>query len=161
MAFQLVVIHERISFWARHLRPRLADSSTRVIETRSRNDLESALHAGRGACPILVIDLGRRPGAGLDDLDRALAVAPGTMTLVLDPAAQSAVALLARELGATHVVSGSVTPPAVHQLLTRWLPLARQRADVVGWEGAAAGPSEPEPWNWLAPYLSETASAAH
>ena len=39
-----------------------------MIETRSTADLESAL--ARAACPIVVIDLGRRPRAGLEELRR-------------------------------------------------------------------------------------------
>jgi hypothetical protein len=146
-----LIIHERLGSWARHLRPRLAVWPVRVIETRSTADLESALE--RAACPIVVIDLGRRPRAGLEELDRAVGKAPLALTLVLDPGAHEGVATLARELGATHVYSGVVTPPAVAGLLARWIPLAQRRTEGDGWSGAWKSEPEPEPWNWLAPYL--------
>src|SRR5262249_19532503 len=63
-----VVIHERLGFWARHLRPRLVAWPIRWHETRSTADLEAAL-AGL-TCPVVLIDLGR-PRAALEDLDRA------------------------------------------------------------------------------------------
>ncbi|MCA1686016.1 MAG: hypothetical protein LC745_08540, partial [Planctomycetia bacterium] len=93
MATQLLVIHERIGTWARHLRPRLAVGPVRVVETRSAADLEAAL-AG-SACPVVVIDLGRRPPAALDELGRAVGVAPGALVLALDPETSEGVALLA------------------------------------------------------------------
>jgi hypothetical protein len=160
LASQVLVIHERLGFWARHLRPRLADSPVRVVETRSRGDLETALTSGSGACPVVLIDLASRPKAALEDLDRALAAAPDALALVLDPEAHEGVALLARELGATHVISGPATPPAMIRLLNRWLPLARQRAEAAGWSGSAPESPLPEPWNWLAPYLTDTVAAA-
>ena len=157
MASQLLVIHERITNWARQIRPRLVGDPVRVVETRSASDLEAAL-AG-SACPVVLLDLGRRPRAALDDLDRALRVAPDALVLVLDPESYDGAALLARELGATHVVSGPATPPAVAGLLGRWLPLARRRAESAGWSGSAPEPPEPEPWNWLTPLLNGTAEA--
>lgn len=151
MASQVLMIHERNGTWARQLRPRLGEAAVRVVETRSADDLEASL-AG-AACPLVVLDLGRRPRAALDDLDRALSAAPEALVLVLDPESYDGAALLARELGATHVVSGPATPPAVVGLLRRWLPLARRRADASGWSPAAPEPPEPEPWNWLTPLL--------
>ena len=157
MASQLLVIHERICHWARLLRPRLVGPALRITETRSAADLEAALASV--ACPIVVIDLARRPRAGLDELDRALRVAPDALVLVLDPEAHEGVSLLAQELGATHVISGVATPPAVARLLARWLPLARRRTEAAGWSGTAPEPIEPEPWNWLTPLLNGTIEA--
>ncbi len=149
----MLVIHERLGTWARHVRPRLAGGSpVRVVESRSPADLAAAV-AG-AACPVVLIDLGRRPRAALDDLDRALALAPDALVLVLDPEAHAGAALLARELGATHVLSGPATPPAVAALVGRWLPLARRRAEAAGWSVSPPDPPEPEPWNWLTPLLN-------
>jgi hypothetical protein len=151
----LLVIHERIGHWARHLRPRLADRPVRLAETRSTADLEAALVAAGVACPVVVIDLSRRVRNGLEDLGRALQLAPEALALVLDPLGHDGVALLAREIGATHVITGPTTPPTVVGLLNRWLPLAQRRGELSGWTGPAAGPPEPEPepWHWLAPLL--------
>jgi len=149
LAGPVLVVHERIGTWARRLRPRLVAWPLRLVETRSGPDLQAAV-AG-AACPLVLIDLAGRPGPGLDALDRALRVAPDALSLVLDPEAHPGVPLLAWELGATHVVAGPVTPPAVAGLLARWLPLARRRAEAAGW---SATPPEPEPWNWLTPLLN-------
>ena len=146
-----LVIHERLGYWARHLRPRLLGWPARWVQSRSADDLESAL-AG-AACPIVVLDLTRRVRAGLEDLDRAVQRAPNAMVLVLDPEAHEGVALLARELGATHVISGVATPPDVADLLARWLPLAQRQAESEGWSNAPPPVPEPEPWNWLTPLL--------
>ncbi len=75
------------------------------------------------------------------------------MALVLDGEGHEGVETLARELGASHVFSGSFTPPAVAQLLERWIPIAQHRAEQDGWSSASKPEPEPEPWNWLAPYL--------
>jgi hypothetical protein len=63
---------------------------------------------------------------------------------VLDSKGHPDVAGLARELGATLVLSGYVPPPRVADLLARWVPIARRRAEVDGW----AVPHEPEPEPW-------------
>ncbi len=152
-----LVLHERLGYWARHLRPLLLGWPIRWVESRSATDLESAL-AG-AACPIVVLDLARRPRAGLEDLDRAVQAAPKAMVLVVDPESHEGVALLARELGATHVISGVATPPTVAALLERWLPLALRRTEREGWSRAPRPEPEPEPWNWLAPYLGERSAA--
>ncbi len=151
LASLTLVIHERRGIWARHLRPRLSTWPVRWVETRSSADLDAAL-AG-AVCPIVVLDLARRVRAGLEDLDRAMQRAPGAMVLVLDPEAHEGVAVLVRELGATHVISGVATPPAVADLLARWLPLAQRQAEGEGWSSAPPPVPEPEPWNWLAPLL--------
>lgn len=146
-----LIIHERLGNWARQLRPRLSAWPIRVVESRSTADLEGAL-AGT-AFPIVVIDLSRRPRAGLEDLDRALRASPRALALVLDPGEHEGVAPLAREIGATLVLSGVATPPAVARLIARWIPLALRRAEADGWSIARKPEPEPEPWNWLAPHL--------
>jgi hypothetical protein len=152
LASLVVVIHERQGNWARHLRPRFLAWPIRWVESRSSADLEAAL-AGL-ACPVVLIDLGRRVRAGLEDLDRARQAAPGALLLVLDPERHEGAATLARELGATHVFTGLVTPPEVARLLARWLPLAQRLDEQAGWTSAPAPGPEPEPWNWLAPLLA-------
>jgi DNA-binding NtrC family response regulator len=154
LASQVLVIHERIGVWARQLRPRLSDRPVRVIETRSSADLEAAIAGAGVVCPVVLLDLARRVRAGLDDLQRVTAAAPEALVLVLDPQAHEGVALLARESGAMHVMSGPATPPEVEGLLARWLGLAQRRGELDGWASAAAGPAEPEPWRWLAPLFS-------
>ena len=149
MSGSLLVVHERIGVWSRQLKARLGDRPVRLVESRSGADLEAAL-AG-AAVPVVLIDLGRRVRSGLDDLQRGLAVSPDALALVLDPLAHEGVAWLAREAGATHVITGPVTPPAVATLLARWLILAARRAGSCGWTGPAL--AEPEPWNWLNPIL--------
>jgi CheY-like chemotaxis protein len=156
----VVVIHERLGTWARHLRPRFLAWPIRWVETRSTADLEAALTGL--ACPVVVIDLGRRVRAGLEDLDRAAQAAPNALFLVFDSEAHEGVAVLARELGATHVFSGPVTPPEVARLLARWLPLAQRLAESDGWSSTREPRPAAEPWNWLAPLLADrTGSAAH
>jgi hypothetical protein len=149
----VVVIHERQGIWARHLRPRLLAWPIRWAETRSTADLDAALSGM--ASPVVVIELGRRVRAALEDLDRAAQAAPNALILVLDPQAHAGVATLARELGATHVFSGPVTPPEVATLIARWLPLAMRQAEGDGWSAARPPDPEPEPWNWLAPLLAD------
>jgi len=135
-----LVIHERIGTWARQLRPRVVSWPVRLVETRSRADLEGALD--RAACPLVLIDLSGRACDILEDLDAAARAAPDALILALDPSPTPGVAALARELGATHVLNGPVVPPRVVALLARWLPLARRRAEADGWA------AEPEPELW-------------
>jgi ActR/RegA family two-component response regulator len=150
----VLVIHERQAQWARQLRPRLASWRVRIVETRTAADLETAL---RGlACPIVVIDLGQRPLAGLEALDRVVRVAPDALILVLDPAANQEVAVVARALGATHVLEGHALPPAIVSLLERWLPLAQQHAIDSGWSRAPDSPQFAEPWAVLASVLGNS-----
>jgi hypothetical protein len=156
----VLVIHERLGVWARQLRPRLADGSVRVVESRSPDDLARVLLDGSGVCPIVLIDLTRRIRAGLEDLDLARRSAPDALILILDPELIDGVALLARELGATDVLSGPATPPQVLRIVTRWLPLSRLRAESSGWASTAGEPPEPEPWNWLTPYFKAIAAGA-
>src|SRR5260370_41604870 len=78
-----LIVHERIGTWARQLRPRAAGWGARLIESRSKTDLRAALFGA--ACPIVIVDLGDRPRARLDDLDHALTLAPAALAVVLDP----------------------------------------------------------------------------
>lgn len=145
----VLAIHERIGNWSRHLRPRLVGWPLRLVETRSGNDLEQTL---RGTvCPLVLIDVDRRPGPALEDLDRALTVAPDALALVLNPHALDGVTGLARELGATLGLDGPTPPPAVAGWLARWIPLAQKRSETAG--RALSAPTPAEPWGWLAPYL--------
>ena len=158
MASPVLIIHERLGIWARHMRPRFVEASARMVETRSTDDLVSALERAKRPFPVVLIDLAGRIRAGLDDLASALEIEPDSLVLVLDPASAAGVAALARELGATHVISGSVTPPVVYRVLSRWLTLASRRAESAGWTPVPPKAPEPEPWNWLNPLLeAETA----
>lgn len=159
MATSAVIVHERLGTWFRQLRPRLLSWPIRWMETRSSSDLRSAL-AGL-SCPIVVIDLASRPRAALEDLDLTHQAAPNALVLVLDPCALKGVSILARELGATHVIQGTATPPEVVRLLARWLPLAERRTEDDGWSRIARRRNEPEPWNWLNPLLAEDLESAH
>lgn len=126
-----LIIHERRSTWAAQVRFRMLDCPVRIVETRSTNELLAA--CTRSACPILVFDLADRPVPALADLERAMLVAPNNLSLVLDPSGHRENALVAHELGATHVLSGRITPPAVSNHLRRWLPVATRRAVSDGW----------------------------
>ncbi len=131
MDLPLLIIHERLGRWARLLRPRFGGGAARWAETRSRADLAGA--CGRSVAPVAVVDLGDRAGRMLGDLEAALAVAPGMLTVVLDPGDDREVAVVARELGATLVLGGVVVPPVVERIVGRWLPLAQGRAARDGW----------------------------
>lgn len=149
-----VILHERIGNWHRQLRPRLHDRGASWIETRSAADLEKAL-AGR-SCPIVVVDLAAQVLEGLDHVELARSLAPGGLILVIDPDGRAEVCQLALELGATYVVSGSVPPPEVASLVSRWIELASRREEREGWGRSDNPENLPEPWNWLAPYLKNT-----
>jgi hypothetical protein len=146
-----VILHERLGNWNRQLRPRLQDRPIRWFETRSRADLGSLLTGL--ACPVVLIDLGRHPAEGLQDLVEVLDRAPDARVLVLDPEAHDHVADVARELGATHVASGSVPPPFVARLLARWIDLAQRHIERDGWSRTSFPKTETEPWAWLADFL--------
>ena len=126
-----LVIHERLGYWARHLKPRLVGWPIAWVSTRSTADLEAALRST--ACPIVVIDVGDRPRAATEDLDRAMGTAPQALILVLDPRAHDGFAAVALELGASHVMTGGVVPPAVSDLLALWVRLAQTRNEAEGW----------------------------
>ncbi len=131
MTRMVVILHERLGTWSTQLRPRVQGRPVHWIETRSATDLEKAL-LGR-ACPVVLIDLKRNVLEGLSDLDRMMRLFPGTRVLVLDPETHDGVAEVARELGATHVISGFVPPPEVAYLIDRWITLAERQTDRAGW----------------------------
>jgi len=146
-----VILHERLGNWVRQLRPRLHDQPIRWFETRSQADLDAVLTGL--ASPVVLIDLGQRGAAGLNDLDLVFRRASDAWVLVLDPEANDGVAGLARELGATYAVSGFVPPPVVADLLTRWVALAARRIERDGWSRTSFPETETEPWSWLADLL--------
>jgi len=145
-----VILHERLGTWSAQLRPRVQGRPVHWIETRSATDLEKALLGL--ACPVVLIDLQRNVPEGLGDLDRLLRLVPGARALVLDPEALDGVAKLARELGATHVISGFVPPPEVACLIDRWISLAELQSDGAGWSRRmpADMPQDPEEWLQIA-----------
>ena len=78
--------------------------------------------------------------------------------LVLDPERQEGVAALARELGATHVISGFVTPPEVAVLIDRWITLAEGKTALPAGRVRCWPPRPPTPRNG---FRSPTAMGAN
>jgi hypothetical protein len=148
-----VILHERLGQWNRQLRPRLHDQRIRWFETRSRADLDNLLIGL--SCPVVLIDLGQQPATGLHDLMCVLERAPDARILVLDPEFHSEAVGLARELGATHVASGYVSPSFVASLMARWIELAQRGMDRDGWSRASLADAATEPWAWLADVLGD------
>ena len=97
---------------------------------------------------MVLIDLQRNLEQGLDDLDRMMGLVPGAVILVLDLEAHEGVGELARELGATHVISEFVPPPVVAALIDRWIALSGHRAESSGWSQppVAAMPLDIDEW---------------
>jgi hypothetical protein len=126
-----VILHERLGNWARQLRPRLHDLAIRLIETRSRSDLDRILTGL--ACPVVLIDPGKHIASSLLDIALVLNRAPDAFVLVHNPESNPDLALFARELGAVYVLSGFVPPPLVAGLLARWISLARHQIEHDGW----------------------------
>jgi hypothetical protein len=108
----------------------------RWFETRSGADLDAVLLGI--SCPVVLIDLRNHAADGLSDLDRVLRLCPAARVLVLDPEAHEGVRELARELGATHVISGFVPPPEVARLIDRWITLAAAQTSREGWSRTLA-----------------------
>jgi hypothetical protein len=129
------------------MRPRLREQPVRWFESRSPGDLEGFVSGL--ACPLVVIEVGRDHATALEGLGRIRLDAPGARILVLDPEAVEGFALLARELGATHVFSGFVPPPVVAELLFRWVTLSCRDLERAGWSRATPPDSQAEPWSWL------------
>ena len=148
-----VVLHERLGGWYRQLRPRLTGSSVRWLESRSLADLEEIL--GGLAFPIVLIDLTRQHIDGLTTLELVQDRAPGARTLVLKPDGDDETSGLARELGATHVFSGFAPPPAVAELIARWIAMARHQVESSGWSRRTFPETTADPWDWLSSYLGE------
>jgi hypothetical protein len=138
---QLVVCSERRGYWASQLRARLWDRPATWREARGTADLISA--ASGWPCPIVVLDLGTNPEAGLDRLGSLSAYCPDALILALDPGGLPEVERTARVLGASIVWSGFAPPPAVASLVSRWIALARQRTSRAG--RAALPEPEAEP----------------
>lgn len=130
-----LIIHERLANWGRQLRPRTGGWAVHVIETRSREDLLIAV--AQAACPLIVIDLGDRPRAALEDLAIAHRVAPNALSLVIASPRYPEIGDFAREWGASQVLRGAATPPEVLELLRRWYALAQMRTDADGWSSRA------------------------
>lgn len=141
---QVMVVHERRGTWARQLRARLRDPGLRWLESRSTADLLAAV---RGAPrPIVVYEVGRRAEEGLEGLLRLTLAADDPLVLLLDPESRPDVLALGRELGASVVRAGVVTPPEVEALLRRWLGLVGHRAAREGWRpGDDPGGPDPRP----------------
>ena len=147
MSRPCIVLHERRGVWAGQLRPRLSSCAVRWLESRSRADLIAGV--GASSCPIVVLNLGSRLRANLEDLFQAARAAPNGLFLVLDAEARPGVTTLARELGATHIWSGVAPPPAVADWLRGWIDLAQRRILVDPQHDAPSQEPEPQPWAFL------------
>ncbi len=140
-----LILHERIGRWARQLWPRSREWGVRLVESRSRVDLESAVC--QSACPIVVVDFRDRINLPLEDLLIARLMAPSSLILALVPSSDPAIGSTAIEAGATMSLPDSATPPEVLSLLQRWIELARERSEVDGWAWDRV--PELEPWESL------------
>ena len=148
-----VILHERLGNWVRQLRPRLHDQPVRWFETRSRADLAGVLTGL--ACPVVLIDLGRQPAAGLVDLDLVLRRASDARVLVLDPESHDEVAALARELGATHVAFGFRAAARGGRSDGTLDCSAQRHIERAGWSRTSFSESESSEWGWLTAYLKD------
>jgi hypothetical protein len=142
-----IILHERLGYWAGQLRARLHDRSVRWYETRSIEDLDRALMGL--ACPLILIDLAKLPVEGLIALDTIVARVPAGLSLILNPLDFIEVQETARDLGATHVISGYVPPPVVASILDRWITLAEQRIQLAGWSRTVVTESPFDSNFWL------------
>ncbi len=152
-----VILHERRGYWARQLRPRLQDLPVRWFETRSTADLAGAIDGL--IAPVVVIVLGNDPTRPLEDLAEIVAREPSVRVLVIDPDAREGVKELARELGATHVVSSFVPPPEVAGLIARWVKLAAVEADRGGWSRPLPVDPARHPREWIESLVAEAENA--
>lgn len=153
----VVVLHERLGTWARQLRPRLHDLPIRWFETRSAFDLAEALDGP--ASPVVLIDLGADPAAPLEDLVQVASGSSSTRILVLDSEGREGVKELARELGATHVVSGFAPPPEVAELVARWVALAAAETGRDGWSRPLPVDPAKHPMEWIEGLIAAAAVA--
>jgi hypothetical protein len=153
-----VILHGRLGEWFRQLRPRLREQPVRWLESRSFEDLRLLLDGL--AAPLVLIDTGREPASALKALGLVTLTVPGARILVLAPAMVEGYPVLSRELGATHLFSGFVPPPAVANLLARWIVLARRDMEQSGWSRTTFPETETDPWSWFSDYLDESGQPA-
>jgi hypothetical protein len=152
-----VILHERRGSWARQLRPRLQGLPVRWFETRSAADLAGAIDGL--AAPVVVIDLGKDPAGPLEDLVGLVARDSSARVLVIDAEARDGVKALARELGATHVVSGFAAPPEVAELIARWVMLAAVEIERAGWSRPLPVDPAKHPMEWIEGLIAEAGNA--
>jgi CheY-like chemotaxis protein len=157
LAHVAVIVHERLGNWARQLRSRLHNLPVRWYETRTAADLDRVLTGL--ARPVVLLDLANRRTAGLQDLALILHKASDARVLVLDADALDEVRSLARELGATHVLSGFAPPPLIAEVMARWVALAHGRIEREGWYRRPDPDPTTEPWSFLSEYLGDPKSA--
>lgn len=137
-----LILYERRSRWARHLRPLSARLGVRIVETRSA--VEAARAASGSACPVVLVE-DADPADALEVIDSVRLASPGALILAVGPAGDFARA--ARECGATRAVPPDVIPPRVVGVIAPWVEIARARAATLGW--AADRRPEAEPWEAL------------
>ena len=64
----------------------------------------------------------------------------------------------ARELGATQVLSGPVTPIQVLDVMTRWLSLAQERVKLSELSLSESEPSGTDPLGWLESHIQRVSA---
>jgi hypothetical protein len=145
-----LVIHERLATWTRQLRPHAAAGwPVRLVETRSARELIDAVSTSQ-APAVLVVGLGDDPAGELLAVANALAAAPETLSLVLDPiGGRPGVIDLAREIGATAAWGPEALPPQVVRMVRRLIDLAATRQSAIGWFVPAPNPAPDDLDAWL------------
>ncbi len=131
----------------------MREAPIRWFETRSTADLLGAI---RGlTAPIVLIDLGEEPYGPLEDLVEVVGRAASARVLVIDSKERAEVRDSARELGATHLISGFVPPPEVAALLLRWVGLAGEETDREGWSRPLPADPSRNPLEWIDGLIAE------
>lgn len=117
----LLVVRDSSGWWVDHLAPRLADVPIRVELMAGWGDAD-------GEPPAFgLFVLGENLTIGLESLDRFARLRPCPCILALDPLRLPGLPGLARELGATRIISGPVPPPLVATIFRDWAALRRRR----------------------------------
>ena len=121
---RLLVVHEHSPAWSRQLKARLAGKPIRWRETRTAVEVETALVGSAAA--IVVVDLGKRPSAGLEAIAKASGSDAAPLVLALEPNDRSLVADLAEELGSDPCFSRPNHPARSRRLDRQALAAARR-----------------------------------
>ena len=78
---------------------------------------------------------------------------------MLDSEGREGIKELARELGATQVVSGFAPPPEVAELVARWVALAATETECGGWSRPFPVDPAKHPMEWIDGLIVEAADA--
>ena len=112
-----VIVHESGRRWVEHVRARLHGQPVRVSHTATSQDCVTQV-SGEGPA-VLVAELGPRPAATLELVDRAVTVKSDLTVVVVARADQESLELPARELGAIEFLLEPITPRQVAELVAR------------------------------------------